>query len=295
MKIPKSITVIYNIIGIGFSIYLSVLYSINVNYVTDNNKNFYIYLESNDKRYIGYYPNVFLSLNEGKNYQLKNFTFNNYDLFCFCKNSPNFRMFDLNLCFTSKECDSNIRITPENYKVNYLSIWNKKNYMITDRNIIFFQGINNYTKKCDINFNYKKCGFLIDLKIDFCIKENEMCPFKDTDTNFYLTNLTSDIILLFEDKNLKIDNIYEISDFLPEIYILNKKKTQNITYEKFDSIELYQFAFDNNINYLKEKIYNNNKIVNIDLSLLKVNMKKDIKINRTFFYETKKLQIYMSH
>ena len=96
--------------------------------------------------------------------------------------------------------------------------------MITDRNIIFFQGINNYTKKCDINFNYKKCGFLIDLKIDFCIKENEMCPFKDTDTNFYLTNLTSDIILLFEDKNLKIDNIYEISDFLPEIYILNKKK-----------------------------------------------------------------------
>ena len=112
MKIPKSITVIYNIIGIGFSIYLSVLYSINVNYVTDNNKNFYIYLESNDKRYIGYYPNVFLSLNEGKNYQLKNFTFNNYDLFCFCKNSPNFRMFDLNLCFTSKECDSNIRITP---------------------------------------------------------------------------------------------------------------------------------------------------------------------------------------
>ena len=55
-----------------------------------------------------------------------------------------------------------------------------------------------------------------------------MCPFKDTDTNFYLTNLTSDIILIFEDKNIKIDNLYKISDFLPDIYIINKNNTKDI-------------------------------------------------------------------
>ena len=101
MKIPKSITFIYNIIGIGFTIYLSVLFSRNSNYVIEN-KQFYIYLESTDKRYVEYYPNVFLSYNEEQNYQLKSFTFNNYDLFCFCKNNTNLSMLDLNLCFSSK-------------------------------------------------------------------------------------------------------------------------------------------------------------------------------------------------
>ena len=227
MKIPKSITFIYNIITIGFTIYLSILFSRNSDYVIEN-KQFYIYLESTDKRYVEYYPNVFLSYNEEQNYQLKSFTFNNYDLFCFCKNSTNLSMFDLNLCFSSKQCDSNIQIIPENYKVNYLSIWNKKKLYDNKQKYNFFQGINNYTKKCDNNFNYKKCGFLIDLQIDFCIKENEMCPFKDTGTNFYLTNLTSDIILIFEDKNIKIDNLYKISDFLPDIYIINKNNTKDI-------------------------------------------------------------------
>ena len=63
----------------------------------------------------------------------------------------------------------------------------------------------------------------------------------------------------------------------------------SILYDKFDSIELYQFAYDNNINYLKEKIYNNNKNINIDLGLLKIDMKKDIKLNQDLSYETQNI------
>ena len=286
MKILILLIIIYNIIGTTFIIYLHCLYYINLYYVKQK-RDFYIYHETNDKRYIDYYPNVLLSLNEEKNFPLKYFTFNNYELFCFCKNDTKFRIFDLNFCFTSKECDSNIQITPKNYKINYLSKWNKKKIYDNKQRYNFLQGVNNITKKCDYTFNYKKCGFLMDLKIDFCIKENDICPFYDTDTNFYLTNLTSNIILLFEDKNLKIDNKYEISDFLPDIYILNNNNTKEIIYEKYDSINLFKFAFDNNIHYLKEKIYNKTKNYDIDLGLLKLDIKKDIKLNQNLFYETK--------
>ena len=258
----------------------------NMNYVKQN-RDFYIYDESNEKRYIEYYPNIFLSSNDEKNYQSINFTFNNYELFCFCKNNTYFRIFDLNLCFNSKECNSNMQITPDFFKIDFLSNWNKKKIYVNKQKYNFFQGINNDTKKCDNNFDYKKCGFLMDLKIDFCIKENDICPFNDTDINFYLTNLTSDIILLLEDKNLKIDNKYEISDFLPDIYILNKNNTKGISYEKFDSIKLYQFVFDNNIPYIKEKINNNTENLDINLGLLKLDMRKDIKLNQNLFYETK--------
>ena len=125
MKILILLIIIYNIIGTTFIIYLHCLYYINLYYVKQK-RDFYIYHETNDKRYIDYYPNVLLSLNEEKNFPLKYFTFNNYELFCFCKNDTKFRIFDLNFCFTSKECDSNIQITPKNYKINYLSKWNKK-------------------------------------------------------------------------------------------------------------------------------------------------------------------------
>ena len=286
MKIPISIVIISHIIGALFIIYLLFLYFHNTSYLKQE-KDFFIYYESNDKRYVEYYPNVYLSSNEEKNFTLKNFTFNNYELFCFCKNNTNYRIFDLNLCFMSKECKSNIQITPYFYNIDYLSNWNKKRLYDNKKIYNFYQGINNKTKKCDNNFDYKKCGFLMDLKIEFCIKENDICPFNDTDTNFYLTNLTSDIILLFEDQNLKIDNKYDISDFLPDIYILDNNNTKGITYEKFDSIKLYQFALDNNIPYLKEKLYNNTKNVDIDLGLLKLDMKKDIKLNQNFIYETK--------
>ena len=97
--------------------------------------------------------------------------------------------------------------------MGYLSIWNKKNIKYVKQKYNFFQGINNLTQKCEEIFKYKKCGFLMDLNVDFCIHENEICPFNDINTSFYLNNLTSDLIFSYEDKNLTINNKYKINDF----------------------------------------------------------------------------------
>ena len=72
MKIPISIIIICNIIGSLFICYLIFLNYQNMNYVKQN-RDFYIYDESNEKRYIEYYPNIFLSSNDEKKLSINKF------------------------------------------------------------------------------------------------------------------------------------------------------------------------------------------------------------------------------
>ena len=103
-------------------------------------------------------------------------------------------------------------------------------------------------------------------------------------SSFYFNNLTSDIILLYEDNKTKINNNYDIKDFFPD-FILKQDFSYfygNKNYEIIDSTSLFRLIFDNNIAYLKETIDNSLKNFIIDLAKLKIN-NSDIKYNEDSF------------
>ena len=269
MKIKWSCILIY---CIQYFIFLRVIHNIFI--ILDNE--YYITHETKEKRYIEYYPNISFVSKEEK-IKSKKFSYKEYEFFCYCKNNTNYRVYNKSICLSSKECDPHFKFLIDNYKFKYLYIWNKQKIIINNKQTYnFLQGINNSTGKCDINYKYKKCGYLIDLNSDFCVKENEICPFNDINTKFYLKNLTSDILFLYKGNKIKIDNNYEIEDFLPDFHINNN--INNYNSEVIDSTNLLQFTFDNNIPYLKEILNETMRNVIVDLVLLK-NDNSSIKYN----------------
>ena len=129
--------------------------------------------------------------------------------------------------------------------------------------------------------DYKKCGYLIDLKTDFCIKNNEICPFDNI--SFYLHNLTNDIIMLYEDKKMVIFENYTMKDFFPNISI----KYKDGIHQEINSLYLYDLIYDNNISFLTDIITNETmKNIKIDLALSYIN-NEDIKLNDEIIKETK--------
>ena len=271
---------IYNIIFFIISIYI--YYDIFKNFCYVNSqKHYFIIHEIKEKRYIEYIPKIILCPKQ-ENTPSKEFAYKDYELFCYCKNNTDYRVYDKNLCLTSKECSQDFLFSKKNYELKFLSIWKKQKIKNIKQKYNFFQGINNKTRTCLSRLDYKKCGFLLDLKTDFCIKNNEECPFNDINTTFYLNNLTNDIIILIEDKNIKINNKNKIMDFFPDFYV--KKDINNTNYEYIDSTNLYDFVIDNNIPYLKETIKENNNYVKINLVKLQLN-KTNIKYNDDYFKE----------
>ena len=182
------------------------------------------------------------------------------------------------------ECDSNLQILKDYYDIKYLSKWNNKTIYSSKKTYNFFQGYNNLTKKCDNIFDYKKCGHLIDLNIDFCIKESDPCPFTDTNISFYIKNLTRDIILLYENETIKIKNKYNLKEFFHELIYKNKNNTN--LYEIYQSTNLYKYINDNNIPFLKESINESFNQFKIELGLIKLN-NGDIKTNINNYTERK--------
>ena len=274
----NSFLITYNIIFFITSIYLYYDIVINFCYV-NTNKHYFIIHEVKEKRYIEYIPKIILC-SKDENISPKEFAYKDYNIFCYCKNNKNYRVYDKNLCLTSKECSHDFQFSKQNYKLKYLSIWKKQKIKNIKQKYNFFQGLNNMTRKCLSRLDYKKCGFLLDLNIDFCIKNNEECPYDDINTTFYLNNLTSDIILLIEDKNIKINNKNEIKDFFPEFYV--KNDINNTNYKYIDSTNLYDYVIENDIPYLKETINENTNNVRINLISLQVN-KTNIKYNDDYF------------
>ena len=187
----------YNIIFFIISIYL--YFDILKNYFfVKNFKQCSINIEVKEKRYIEYIPKIIFCPKE-ENTPSKEFAYKDHQLFCYCKGNINYRVYDKNLCLTSKECSQDLQFSKTSYELKFVSIW--KNQKIKNiKQKYLFQGINNKTGTCLTQLEYKKCGFLLDLKTDFCIKNNEICPYDDINTIFYLNNLTSDILLLIEDK-----------------------------------------------------------------------------------------------
>ena len=111
---------VYNIIFCIMFIILNFLIYQNISKL-DKRKEYYIVNETIDKRFIEYIPNFsFVSENENINPNL--FSYKIFDLYCFCKNNTDFRVFDKNLCLTSKECDKKFHFLKNKYKVGYLSI-----------------------------------------------------------------------------------------------------------------------------------------------------------------------------
>ena len=283
-KIILKIEITYITLNILILIYLYILLIFKYIYIC-RDKEIYIFNQSNDKRYIEYYSKITLSSNQENIPNLK-FAYNIYEPFCYCKNNTKYRVYDKNLCLTSKECDSNFQISPKYYKVEYFSNWNNKQIYTSKQKYIFFQGINNLTGGCDKNFNYKKCGFLLDINSDFCIKDNEICPYEDTNITFYLKNLTNSIHILYENENIIINDKYKINNFF---YFILKNKS--INYEYVDSNDLYRIVIDNNIPYLKEII--NEKMNNIKLYLVLNKLdNSNIKINDNTNIEKKVIITY---
>ena len=284
-KIWIAISLVYNIIVSIFMIILLLLIIFNY-FNFNNNKKYYIIYQTNDKRYIEYYPKIEL-LKSNDSINIKEFSYKNYESFCYCKNNKKYRIYDKNICFMSKECDNNIQISTDYFKLKSFSIWKDKNIYDNKQIYHFFQGISNITGRCDKNFNYTKCGFLLDINTDFCIKNYEICPFDNINTSFYLKNLTNDVEILYYDKNIKINDIYKMEEFFPHFLIKNK----SINYEVFDTSDLYNLVFDNNIPYLKEVI--NNTMKNIKLELVQLKMDNtNIKTSDTFFQEKQILDTY---
>ena len=75
-----------------------------------------------------------------------------------------------------------------------------------------------------------------------------------------------------------------MEDFFPHFLIKNK----SINYEIFDSSDLYNLVFDNNIPYLKEVINNTMKNIKLELVQLKID-NTNIKTSNTFFQEKQML------
>ena len=286
-KIPEFILIIIDILSV--LLFILIYYKIykNFNYV-ENYHEFFIILESKEKKFIEYYPKILFS---SKNEQIpkKQFKLNKYDFFCYCRNNTNYRIYDKNLCLTSKECNPNFQTSKESCELINLEIWNEKNINNNKQKYVFFQGIKNSTGECDTIFKYKKCGFLIDLNTSFCIKENELCPFDNNNTTFFLSNLSSDIIMLYEGKNIQIYNNIEINDLFLDIYNKNNK---SINYEIIDYSNIYKIIYDNNIPYFKEIIKENLKNITIELGLLKIK-NSDIKLDQNLLKE--KAKIYQTN
>ena len=239
-----------------------------------------IFSQITDKRYVDYYQNITFS-SDLVNLPQKKFLYNDYKSFCYCKSkyNTNYPIYDKNACLNLNDCSSNFFISNNISKLVELSIWNKKNIYYTQKRYNFFQGIKNGA--CDKIMDYKKCGYLNDLKTDFCIKNNEICPFNNI--SFYLHNLTSDIIMLYEDKKMDIFENYTMKDFFPNISI----KYKDGIHQVINSSYLYDLAYDNNISFLTDIISNETmKNIKIDLALSHIN-NEDIKLNDEIIKETK--------
>ena len=247
-KIPEFILIIIDILSV--LLFILIYYKIykNFNYV-ENYHEFFIILESKEKKFIEYYPKILFS---SKNEQIpkKQFKLNKYDFFCYCRNNTNYRIYDKNLCLISKECNQNFETSKESSELINIEIWNEKIINNNKQKYVFYQGIKNSTGECDKIFNYKKCGFLIDLNTSFCIKENELCPFDNNNTTFFLSNLSSDIIMLYENKNIKIYNNIKIKDLFLDLYNKNNK---SINYEIIDYSNIFKIIYDNNIFLILKK------------------------------------------
>ena len=283
-KIILGIEISYITLNILISIYLYISLIFKYIYICKD-KEIYIFNQSNDTRYIEYYSKITISSNQENNLYLK-FAYNAYEPFCYCKNNTKYRIYNMNLCLTSKECDSNFQISPKYYKVEYFSNWKNKQVYTSKQKYIFFQGINNLKGGCDKNFNYKKCGFLLDINSDFCIKDNEICPFEDTNITFYLKNLTNSVHILYENENVIINDKYKINNFF---YFILKNKS--INYEYVDSNDLYRIVIDNNIPYLKEIMNETMNSIKLYLVLNKLN-NSNIKINENSNIEKKVIITY---
>ena len=246
---------------------------------------YYISYQINDNKYIDYYlKNISIS-SDLDNLSYKTFLYKNYKTFCYCKNknNTNYKVYDKNICLNLKDCDTNFLITNNDYNLGSISIWNRQHIYFNKQRYNFFQGIKNGA--CDKNFNYKTCGYLIDLNVNFCVKSNEICPFNNI--SFYLHNLTSDIIMIYDDKKMNIFENYELKDFFP-----NASKAANVIHPHIiNSSNLFNLVYDNNISFLSEIITNETmKSIKIDLSLLNINS-KDITSNNNIFKETTLIQI----
>ena len=276
IRFSKKFLIIYN--GIFFILFFIILlFNIMIFLNIDKISKYYIIHETKEKRFIEYYPNlIFLDYNSLFS---KYFAYKEYELFCYCNNITNYRIYDKKLCLTSDHCDPSFHLLKENYQIKFFSIWNKKIIYDNKKIYNFFQGINS-KGVCDSIYKYKKCGFLLDLNTDFCVKKSDKCPFNDTETNFYLYNLTNDIILLYEDHKIKFFNDLEIKDFFPDLKTINNSRK----YDVVDSSNIYKIVFENNIPYLKETINDTMKNVQINLTLIKLD-DSDIKYNQNYFQE----------
>ena len=167
-KIPKIIINIHFVISSLIFLWLNWNIFLNLNKY-ERPIDISIISEVKEKRYIEYYSKVVLS--KGEENKQKGFSFKNYEFFCHCKNNTNIRIYDKYKCLTSKECNPNFQVNKDNYELIKISNWNRKKINYYKQKYIFFQGIKSSTGECDNLLKYKKCGFLVDLNTNFCIKE----------------------------------------------------------------------------------------------------------------------------
>ena len=123
IRFSKKFLIIYN--GIFFILFFIILlFNIMIFLNIDKISKYYIIHETKEKRFIEYYPNlIFLDYNSLFS---KYFAYKEYELFCYCNNITNYRIYDKKLCLTSDHCDPSFHLLKENYQIKFFSIWNKK-------------------------------------------------------------------------------------------------------------------------------------------------------------------------
>ena len=210
-----------------------------------------------------------------------NLIFKLYHTYCLIKdinNNKTERIDDFKFCLETKIIKKdNIenKIDKTKYKNFTINNWKQNIYLINKTRYYLYQGINS-EGVCDKTLGFKSCGFLTDIKVEFCIKINDLCPllYKNNTirSNLTLNSFVSNINVYFSAKNLIFPNI----DYYDNIYrennqLINNDKNDLNNLEIIDKYNLYDFFKDNKI---MDSLYHNNNLNNLknnDIFLVKNN------------------------
>ncbi len=218
-----------------------------------------------------------------------------YKKICLIKNNNTTKEINyIQSCKNSKVLnESNIEIITDknNSKYYNLYFWKQNRIFINSTRYYFYQGINS-KGKCDKKLKFKSCGYLTDLKCEFCIKDNDICPLlykKDTNLN----NLTLNSFLT----NI---NIFFNSTFNENLF----RNGLNIKYENnfndlniIDKYNANNFFRDNGLYEPLSYIYNDEELQSIDVYLIKDNsikIGKQEKISDLYIQKNLFSYIYIS-
>ena len=159
-------------------------------------------------------------------------------------------------------------------------------YHIKKHKYFFSQGLN-HSRNCDLNLKYKKCGYLTYLNVDFCLKQNEKCPFNDSNAIFNISDLTRDIIIINNNNDIIFGN-KTLKDFLINLYVDDNSEY----YKVLDSTNLYNLTQDYNITNILEVANKNINDIKLELAELYIS-NEDIKLNKDNFKEEIKVKEYI--